>query len=83
MRITHDRWMKATWVVMQKLRLKHNLQKWRVEFSYVDDMDINAEVAAKLIRFGIDIWGNFEKMHRRKWIFDVEFWSLKTSTTDS
>lgn len=77
---THNRWMNGepTWMMMQKLRLKQNLQKWRVEFSYVDEMGINAEVAAKLVGFGINIGGNFEKMHRRKWIFDVEFWPIKT-----
>jgi len=71
-------WMNGepTWVMMQKERLERNLLKYQAEFTYLDDMGINADLAANIAGFGINIGGKFEEMHRRKWIFDVEFWPL-------
>lgn len=69
-------WMNGepTWVMMQKLRFERNLERWRAEFVYSNDMGINANAAAKVAGVGIDIGGKFAEMHQKKWIFDVEFW---------
>jgi hypothetical protein len=67
-----------TWISMQRLRLERGLEKYRAEFSYADDMGVDAEAAAKIGRIGLKIGGQFEAMQKRKWIFDVEFWPMKS-----
>jgi hypothetical protein len=68
-----------TWGVMQRLRFERNLERYRAEFSYFDDMGIDANVAAKIAGVGLNIGGEFKQMHQRKWIFDVEFWPRETA----
>jgi hypothetical protein len=63
-----------TWTSMQKLRLERGSEQFRAEFSYSDDMGIDAEVAAKISKVGIKIGGSFESFRKRKWMFDVAFW---------
>lgn len=74
---TVTRWINGepTWKTMQKLRLERDLQHYRAEFEYSSDMGVNAEVAAKVNKMGLDIGGKFQKIKCRKWIFDIEFWS--------
>lgn len=63
-----------TWGMMQKLRFERNLERWRAEFSYLDDMGINTNVVTAIAGLGLDIGGAFMKMNQRKWTFDVGFW---------
>jgi hypothetical protein len=74
---TETRWMNGepTWKTMQKLRMERDLQHYRAEFEYSDEMGVNAEAAAKVNKMGLDIGGKFQEINRRKWIFDIDFWS--------
>lgn len=76
MTVTNDGWIvgEPTWSDMQQARLENKIKKYKAEFSYSDDMGINGDVAAKLSSIGLKIGGNYEEIHKRKWIFDVEFW---------
>ena len=73
---TRTGWLRGepTWVTMQSLRLGRDLERWKAEFTYCDEMNINAEVAAKVAGIGLEIGGKFEELRRRRWVFDVEFW---------
>src|SRR5262245_33329010 len=59
---TRSGWMNGepTWGVMQRLRFERNLERYRAEFSYLDDMGIDANVAAKIAGVGLDIGGEFK-----------------------
>jgi hypothetical protein len=69
-----------SWGSMQRLRLTRDLKHFHGEFSYADDMGVDAEVAAKISGIGLKIGGSFEGVLRRKWEFDVEFWPQVAST---
>jgi hypothetical protein len=73
---TQNGWMvgEPTWAMMEKLRLERDLKQYKAEFSYASDMGINAEVTTKIASIGINVGGKYEEMHRRKWVFEVEFW---------
>jgi hypothetical protein len=70
-------WMNGepTWQMMQTLRLEGNLEHYIAEFDYSSDLGITANVAAKAGDIGFSIGGKFEEIKRRKWKFDVEFWT--------
>lgn len=63
-----------TWIGLQKIRLERDVDKYTAEFSYVDEMGISAKIAASINKIGIDIGGTFNKIVKRKFVFDVDFW---------
>jgi hypothetical protein len=72
----HSNWMNGepTWVTLQKLRLERDVDNYRAEFNYTDDMGINVKVASSIAKSGIDIGGSFNNILKRKYIFNVVFW---------
>jgi hypothetical protein len=63
-----------TWLAMQEERLEGNLLRRKAEIHYVDDMGIRANLATVIGAAKAEIGGKFKEFHRKKWVFDVEFW---------
>lgn len=78
LRKTESGWMNGepTWRTMQEIRLEDGVDSWEADFSYTDDMGVRAEVAGKILGMNLKIGGEFEKIHPRKWKFEVEFWPI-------
>ncbi len=66
-----------TWVSLQKIRLERDVDRYTAEFNYIDEMGISVDIAASINKIGINIGGTFNKIIKRKFIFDVEFWPKK------
>jgi hypothetical protein len=70
-------WINAepSWQRLKRSRLASNAnKKLSVEFSYLDDMGVNASLEAKLKVIGINISGGVSKITKVKYIYRVEFW---------
>lgn len=68
-----------TWNTLQKIRLEKDVNNYTAEFSYVDEMGINADVAGSLNGIGLNIGGSFEEIKKKKYKFEVEFWQKNNS----
>ena len=84
LRRSESGWMlgEPSWAVMQQLRLERGLEQFRAELSYFDEQGIDAEVSAKLSGIGLKLGGSFQKLTRRKWQFEVQFWPLAECLTE-
>jgi hypothetical protein len=64
-----------TWKTLQKLRLEKDIKTYIAEFSYYDEMGIDAKVANSFNNVGVNIGGTFNEIVKKKFKFEVEFWS--------
>lgn len=72
-------WMNGepSWNSLQKMRLERDVSIYTAEFSYLDEMGVNANLAGSLNGIGLNIGGTFEEIKRKKYKFEVEFWQKK------
>jgi len=69
-------WLYAepSWLSMNNLRRENHLQKLGAQFNCLDDMGINANLTANLLKFGINIGGSFHEMTKIRLSYKVVFW---------
>jgi len=63
-----------TWNTMNELRRNSGLLQVGAEFTYLEEMGINAELSAKFLKFGIEIGGNFQELTKIRLVYNVIFW---------
>ena len=63
-----------SWQNMYDLRRENHLQEMGVEFSYVDDMGINANLTSNFKLVGVNIGGSFSEMTKIRLSYRVIFW---------
>jgi acyl carrier protein len=63
-----------SWLSMNNLRRKNHLQELGAEFTCLDEMGINVNLAAKMKGVGINIGGNFQEMTKIRLSYSVVFW---------
>ncbi len=76
---TRNNWLigEPSWKSMQKLRLEKHLNKFKIKFTYKEEMGINAKIAGKIAKKGISIGGSFQKIKEIDESCEVEFWDMQ------
>lgn len=63
-----------SWITLQNVRLNGDAEHHIVNFSQTDEVGITADFAADLNKIGVNIGGTYNKLVKRKFKFQVEFW---------
>lgn len=63
-----------SWITLQNVRLNGDAEHHIVNFSQTDEVGITADLAADLNQIGVNIGGTYNKLVKRKFKFQVEFW---------
>jgi hypothetical protein len=62
------------WQAMVETRLEQWVTKFRVNFSYLSDFGVNAEVASSMKGFGFKLGGEYQHKEEYDREYEVEFW---------
>jgi hypothetical protein len=70
------RWLETepTWRSMYKLRQERHLQSYEVDYNYLSDMGINAELLAEIKGYGVKVGGSISNIAKIKLKYQVIFW---------
>lgn len=61
------------WDVMAKSRIDYGIKSFKVKFSYSQDYDVHANLAAKIAEIGFALGGSFKEMQNIEQVYEVEF----------
>jgi hypothetical protein len=62
-----------TWQAIAEGRLMHGLKNFSIDLKYADDFGINAGLAAKIRKTGLDVGGKFEDHQSTHWRISGRF----------
>jgi hypothetical protein len=71
---THWLQQEPMWQAMVETRLEQWVTKFRVNFSYLSDFGVNADIAASLKGFGLKLGGEYQHKEEYDREYEVEFW---------
>lgn len=63
-----------SWRNLQEMRLKNNVSICKGEFTYLDEMGITGDLAVSLVNTGLNLGGEFRKIVKTIYKFEVVFW---------